>query len=181
MSAFADYSFFDRNWLSGGNVSPGGAGMATPNLLRLGWLRTANQAFFQLDCGEQTFTIQALSHAQGQSPLVVVMDIGPSPTYYTVEYRQSDGWDQGFQGVSPGIAGNAPPAVQRQGGAVLVHKALSAGQPATTLIETAKGGAILPGDTLVVTGEGGLNYHVKVTGIDTANGAATVSIGRGTG
>ena len=70
---------------------------------------------------------------------------------------------------------------QKQGGAVLVHKALSVGEPATTLIETANKGALLQGDTLVLTGEGGLNYHVKVTGIDTANGTATVSIGHGTG
>jgi len=187
MSARLDYSFLDRNWLEGGTGSPAGPGMAIPNLLRLGWLLTANEAVFQLDEDEQTFTIQALSHAQvrpslqGQPPLVVVMDIGPWPTYYTVEYRQSDGWDQGFQGVSAGQAGDAPPAVQKQGGAVLVHKALSVGEPATTLIETANKGALLQGDTLVLTGEGGLNYHVKVTGIGTANGTATVSIGHGTG
>jgi M6 family metalloprotease-like protein len=179
MSALNTYKFPDRNF--GGNNSTGGPGMSAPSLLRMGWIPTANQRNFQLDGGEQIFTIRALSHPQGDQPLVVLLDIGfgPFDAVYTVEYHQGDGWDLGI--VSSVSNPLAPVVPRSQGGAVLVHQYRSAGAPAATLIETSDGGAIPRGKTLVLTSPVGPVYHVTVKSIDTANATATVSIGPGSG
>ena len=70
------YPFTDNNWLIGGGNSSAGPGMNAPNLLRLGWLPTANQRKFELDGGELSFTISALSHPRAQQPMVVLVNIG---------------------------------------------------------------------------------------------------------
>ena len=180
MSAMNTYQFTDRNWLVGGLSSAGGPGMSAPNLLRMGWIPTANQRNFELDGGEQTFTLRALSHPQVGEPLVVFLDIGftPGDGVYTVEYRQGDGWDAGI--VNPSPLGPQPPVVARsQGGAVLVHQ--YGGAPVATLIETVNSGASEPGNTVVLTSPVGPVYHVTVKSIDTRNATATVSIGPGRG
>jgi M6 family metalloprotease-like protein len=177
MSAMNTFQFSDRNWLIGGNSSAGGPGMSTPNLARMGWIPSANQRTFELDGGEQTFTIRALSHPQREQPLVVWLNIGfnPSDGVYTVEYRKGDGWDLGVVS-SP----NAPVSARLQGGAVLVHQFRSA-VPVATLIESGDSGAIQKGNTLVLTSPVGPVYHVTVKSFDSGNASATVSIGPGRG
>lgn len=177
MSAMSTYTFVDRNWLVLGNSTSGGPGMSAPNLLRMGWIPTTRQLSYQFDAGEQTVTIRALSHPQGNEPLVVLLHLGglgPFDGLYTVEYRQADGWDQGFVG-NPSAPALSP------AGAVLVHQFRAAGDPAATLIETADAGAILPGKTVVLSSPLGAILHVTVKSIDTINATATVSIGPGRG
>ena len=178
MSALGTYRFTDRNWLVAGNPSGGGPGLDAPVLLRQGWIPSANIKRFQNEGDEQTFTLRALSRPRGSEPLVVLLDVGsqvPFEGLYAVEYRQGDGWDQGF--VS---APNALPAVQASMGAVLVHQFRAAGAPASTLINGAFSGALQPGNTLVLTSMG-VPFHVTVLKFDTADGSATVSIGFGRG
>jgi len=179
MSASVTYQFTEQNWPIWENISTGGPGMSTPNLLRMGWMPTANHGTFQIGGGEQPFNLRALSHAQPGVPLVVFLDLSQVPffdAFYTVEYRQGDGWDLGFV-TSP----SAPVTARLQGGAVLVHRWGLAGEPASTLIETPSRGALVAGDTLNLTSSLGLLYHVTVKSIDTINGFATVSIGPGSG
>jgi hypothetical protein len=145
----------------------------------MGWIPTANQRHFQNDGDEQTFKLRALSRPRGADPLVVFLDVGsetPFEGIYTVEYRQADGWDQGFVS-SPG----SPQVVRSSGGTVLVHQFRAAGAPASTLINGAFAGALQPCNTLVLVGLGGGTFHVTVESFDIADGSATVSIGTGRG
>ena len=180
MSAMNTFQFTDQNWLVGGKSSKGGPGMSTPNLMRMGWIPSDNQTRYEAEGdNEQIFTISALSHPQVGKPLVVYLEVGgvgPFDGQYLVEYRQDDGWDQGFVS-SP----NAPPVARFQGGTVLVHQFRSAGSPVATLIESGDSGARQPGNTLVLTNPMGPIYHVTVKSIDRTNGAATISIGPGRG
>lgn len=177
MSAMRTFQFVDRNWLIAGNNTSGGPGMSTPNLLLLGWLPAANQSRFNLNRGEQIFTINALSHPKPEAPLVVLLDIGESvfQDLYTVEYRQADGWDLGISSLA------APFTAQSQGGAVLVHRYRSGEPHPVTLLGNADMGAREPGNTLVLTNIAGHAFHITVKNIDTTNGTATVSIGSGRG
>ncbi len=97
---------------------------------------------------------------------------------YSVEYRQGDGWDQGFA-TDP----NAPVSVRSQGGAVvLVHRFASTGSPVATLIENnavASKGGRQAGNRVVLSNPGGLTVHVAVGSIDRNNSTATVVIGPG--
>jgi hypothetical protein len=184
MSAAKTYFFDETNWLVPGQ-SWAGPGLSTPNLLRMGWIPFANLRQFQLDGSEQTFAIHALSHPQVGEPLAVHLNIGgpqPFDGIYTVEYRQGDGWDQGFVSPAAGVGLTAPESTRLQGGTVLVHQFNPVGPPegAATLIENAERGARPPGSTLVLTNpSGGPDYHVTVQSIDRVNGTATVSIGPG--
>jgi hypothetical protein len=179
MSAQRTYQFVDRNWLVAGNASGGGPGLDAPGLLRMGWLPGQNQRRFQNEGDEQTFKIRALSHPRAGEPLVVILDVGsqvPFEGIYTIEYRQADGWDLGFA-----TSTNSPPAVRASRGTVLVHQFRLAGVPASTLVNGAFGGVLQPGNTLVLTGFGGVTFHVTVNSFDLADGSANVSIGFGRG
>jgi hypothetical protein len=135
--------------------------VALPHFVRSGSTSTSD---YQAEDGRST-------------SLVVLLKLGFAPfsdAVYAVEYRQGDGWDLGF-------VSSAPAVVRSQGGAVLVHQFRAAGSPAATMIETADGGAILQGKTLVLTSPLVPDYHVTVKSIDTINATATVSIGPGIG
>jgi hypothetical protein len=173
MSAMNTFIFTDPNW----PVTRAGPGLDAPNLLAKGWIPRANQRRFDERMKEQTFTIRALSHPRGDEPLVVLLDVrGTSKTsgLYTVEYRQADGWDRAF--ASAGV----PEAVLKNGGAVLVHKFGGDGTPTSTLIQGANRGALLPMNTISLTGTAG-SYYIRVVKFDRADGSATVKIGHGNG
>jgi hypothetical protein len=177
MSAQGTNQFVDRNWLIAGAPSGGGPGMNAPNLLQMGWIPGDNQRHFQFEGDEQVFKIRALSHANRSDPLVVTVEPGvsrPFQGYYTVEYRQGDGWDKGFV-TSP----NSPIKVRNSGGVVLVHQYLPLGAPTdSTLINGAFGGAMQPCDTMVLDNGA---HHVTVQRFNLTDGSATVSIGFGNG
>jgi hypothetical protein len=181
MSALGSYRFPDPNWVVGGNARGGGPGLNAPGLLRMGWIPGENQRHFQNEGDEQTFKIRALSRPRGTEPLVVILDTGsqvPFEGLYTVEYRQADGWDRGF--VTSDVTGAIPPpAVQASGGTVLVHQFRLAGAPASTLINGAFAGALVPCNSMVLVGFGGVTFHIRVKSFDLADGSATVSIGFG--
>jgi hypothetical protein len=178
MSALNTFQFNQNNWQSGGVTATAGPGMNTANLLRMGWLPTANMLNLQFsdDGTEQTLTVTALSHPRANVLMAIQVDAGNTPFdgNYVVEYRQDDGWDQGFLSSR-----NAPAAERKQGGAVFVHKDRSAGDPASTLIENGNSGALLPNDTAVLSTPGGITFHVTVKSIDRTNATATVAIGTG--
>src|SRR5262249_13879708 len=52
------------------------------------------------------------------------------------------------------------------------------GSPVSTLVETSLRGAMLPGNTLAMSGSAG-TFHVEVKSIDTITGTATVALGPG--
>jgi hypothetical protein len=177
MSAQITYQFPDANWPIGGQPSGAGPGLDAPGLLKMGWLPAENQRRFQIENGEETHVLHALSRPRAGQPMVVILDVGSEAAFggiYTVEYRQNDGWDRGF-------ATAAPAAVQSNGGVVLVHQFRLAGAPTSTLISGAFGGALTPCNTIVLPGFGGTTFHVSVESFDTANGTATVSVGTGRG
>jgi hypothetical protein len=179
MSALGTYRFPDTNWLIGGNPSGAGPGLDAAALLRQGWIPSDNIRRFQNEGDEQIFTLRALSHARAKEPLVVLLDVGsetPFEGVYAIEYRQADGWDAGFAKDV-----NAPATVRASQGTVLVHQFRAAGAPASRLINGAFAGALQPFDTMILTGVGGVTFHVRVLKFDTANGSATVSIGFGRG
>jgi hypothetical protein len=98
----------------------------------------------------------------------------PGGGYYTIEYRQADGWDSGF-------ANGVPEPVRKAGGAVLVHIfGGDDGAPASTLIQTANRGALVPLQSVTVPAGSG-PYFVRVDKFDRADGSATVTIGHGSG
>lgn len=179
MSAQNTFQFIDRNWLIAGNNSGGGPGLNAPGLMRMGWLPSTHIRRFDYEGDpEQTFTIRALSRPRGSEALAVLLDVGSTTLFgglYCVEYRQGDGWDQGFV-TSP----NSPARVQARGGTVLVHQFRPAGAPASVLIEGAYASALQPGNTLVLSGLGG-PFHVTVKEINVADGSAAVAIGFGLG
>ena len=175
MSAQSTYQFADQNF----TVAGGGPGMSAPGLLKLNWIPSNNQRRFDIEAGEQAFTLRALSRARGSEPLVVVVNVGgegPFDGIYTVEYRQGDGWDRGFV-TDP----NAPANVVASGGTVMVHQYRPAGAPVSKLLNGRFAAALQPCNTLVLPGFGGLVYHVTVNSFNIADGSAQVSVGGGRG
>jgi M6 family metalloprotease-like protein len=178
MSAMQTYTFADRNWLINGASSAGGPGMNAPNLLRMGWIPAQNQKQYDLEQGgNQVFKLRALSRARPSDALVAILNVGANSfdNLYTVEFRQGDGWDNGFVSDL-----GSPLPVRLKGGTVLVHQFRFA-EPVSTLINGAYGGALQPFNTVVLPGFGGLNYHVTVLAIDIFDASATVEIGSGRG
>jgi hypothetical protein len=175
MSAMNVFGFNDRNWDVPGQAGFEGPGLSAPGLIRMGWLPSANIRHFQVEAGEQTFKLHALSHPRAGEPMAVIVPIASqqgASGFVTVEYRQSDGWDRGFSGAGPDVA--------KSGGAVLVHRAnTSTIEPLSTLIQTPARGAITPCRKLVFSGDGGLVFHVTAESFDLADGSAIVSMGFG--
>jgi hypothetical protein len=171
MSALATFNFPDPNWSSPGQPG-GGPGLSAPSLISMDWLSADNKAFYKAEQGgEQTFTIQALSHARAGQPLVVIVPL-PSlqgaSQYVSVEYRQIDGWDAGFNNS------------RAKGGAVLVHRGNSSpAGPLSMLIENPAGGELQPCGKLVFGLDNGFVFHVSAESFNLANGSATVSMGFG--
>jgi hypothetical protein len=179
MSAQITAQFVDRNWPIGGNPSGGGPGLSAPGLLKMGWLPADNQRRYQIENGEETHVLRALSRPRAGAPMVVILDVGsetPFEGIYTIEYRQADGWDRGFA-----TSTRSPGTVRSSGGVVLVHQFRLAGAPTSTLINGAYGGALQPCNTMVLRALGGGTFHVTVASLDTTAGEATILIGPGRG
>lgn len=175
MSAMRTFTFEQRNWPIVGGPSGGGPGLDAPNLLSRNWIPVANRRTFDARLPRQTFTIHALSHPRAGEPLVVTFGDTAAGGYYTVEYRQADGWDHGF------ATDAVPEPVRKAGGAVLVHIFGGGdGGPISTLIQTGDRGALVPLQSLSVAAATG-RYFVRVDQFDLAEGTATVTIGHGDG
>lgn len=81
---------------SGPNVGAG-PGLNIPNLLTLGGLPSDRLAIFVVGSEITAFTIAALSHPEVSAPLGIKIVNPAAPNdFITIEYRESDGWDQGF-------------------------------------------------------------------------------------
>jgi hypothetical protein len=176
MSAMATFTFNDGNWTTPGVLGNEGPGLSGPGLIRMGWLPSLNIRNFQVEGGEQTFKLRALSRPRAGEPMVIVVPVASqqgASGFVTVEYRQNDGWDKGF-------ATARRPEVLKNGGAVLVHRANTAtAQPLSWLIENTTNGALGPCGKLVFNGDDGIVFHVTVENFDLADGSATVSMGFG--
>lgn len=175
MSAMSVFRFNDHNWDVPGQAGFEGPGLSVPGLLRMGWLPSANIRHFQVEAGEQTFKLHALSHPRAGEPMAVIVPLASqqgASGFVTVEYRQADGWDRGFVDAGGEVA--------KSGGAVLVHRAnTSSITPLSTLIQTPLRGAITPCRKLVFSGDGGLVFHVTAESFDLKDGSAIVSMGFG--
>jgi hypothetical protein len=79
----------------GPGTGTAGPGMGAPELLELNYIPRSRQATYTFDSGNQQFMLNALSHPVGFQPLVLKLIGSNSNDYWTVEYRQKDGWDQG--------------------------------------------------------------------------------------
>jgi hypothetical protein len=81
---------------SGPNIGAG-PGMNVPNLLTLGALPSNRLAVFEAGSEVTDFTIAALSHPEVEAPLgIKIVNPDVPNDSITIEYRESDGWDQGF-------------------------------------------------------------------------------------
>jgi M6 family metalloprotease-like protein len=74
---------------------PNGPGLNGPNLLTVGWIPQDRQQNFTLGDPETEVTLAALSHPEASGKLVVGIS-GTPDDYFTVEYREKDGWDAGI-------------------------------------------------------------------------------------
>jgi len=73
-----------------------GPGLNIPNLLKLNVIPAAETATWKVGSQPQVFVLTALSHPESGLPLTVQL-VGSKPKdIYTVEYRQTDGWDKGL-------------------------------------------------------------------------------------
>ena len=183
MSSMSVFHFDDTNWPA---VPPppgpfvrgtwGGPGLTAPALLSLNWVPPQNIRNYRRGDGRRTYRLSALSHPVAGQPLVIRVG-GDFDALYTVEYRQADGWDAGFATNT-----SVPAQVRAAGGAVLVHQYQLENSPPdhpmSTLINNANEGAMLRWNTVRLPNATS-GYYVRVLGIDTAHGFATVEIGEG--
>jgi hypothetical protein len=148
MSALGTYQFDSLAYPSAG------PGMNVPNLLHFGWIPSSRIATYNIGNADTRFTLNALSHPLGSTPLAV--KIPDFPFLFTVEYRQQDGWDAG-------IPANA----------VIVHVYTASTTPWSFLFDTPTfNGSIPAGQTLTL---GNFRIHVNSTG--GFGGTADVTIG----
>jgi hypothetical protein len=78
-------------------VHSSGPGMNLPNLLTLGVLPPDRLAVVEVGSDGGEFTIAALSHPEVAAPLgIKIVNPAVPDDSITFEYRESDGWDQGF-------------------------------------------------------------------------------------
>jgi M6 family metalloprotease-like protein len=163
MSAMNTYRFSGANFpemiANTGVGATDGPGLDAPNLLQLGWLPGNRIATYHIGASETSFTLTALSHPAGNHPLTVQI-VGSDPNdIYTVEYRQTDGWDAGLPDNT-----------------VLIHEYKKSQNPWSFLERSA---APYSGEWLtgMVYANQTVGFNVKVTGINPGAGTATVSIG----
>ena len=155
MSAQNTYQFASSNYPP--NAGPGAN---VPNLIFLGVFPSNRNAIYNIGNPDQTITLTALSHPSGSNPLAI--EIRPPASlspFYTVEYRQADGWDKGML-VS----------------AVLIHQYKLGSNPYSYLQEN---NARFQGSWLQNTSwtDPGNSVKVYVNGINTSNGTASVTVG----
>jgi hypothetical protein len=112
MSAFATKQFLKPDYpAEGGDIGSGsgaGPGLNVPNLMVLNAIPANRLARYTAGKDTtKTVTLSALSHAAGANPIGVEIlwqvtvpgiNIPFAPPTYSIEYRQKDGWDSGFDG-----------------------------------------------------------------------------------
>jgi M6 family metalloprotease-like protein len=147
-----------------------GPGMNVPNLLvlggTLGWpttnsiiLMTRIAVFQTGSSARQQIQLAALSHPLSSGVLTIEL-VGSSLTdFYTVEYRQADGWDTGLQGNG-----------------VLVHELNQASVPYSFLQDQSalNHGMYFANAEWIAPNQ---QVAVWVCGVDAPSGSATVSVG----
>lgn len=137
-----------------------GPGLNIPNLLKLNVIPAAETETWKVGSPAQVFVLTALSHPEFGLPLTVKL-VGSKPKdIYTVEYRQTDGWDKGLPQ-----------------NAVMIHEYKIGPSPYSYLQEGPSGvnGAWTAGGTSWQNGKFGA--VATVLGIDPTHATATVSIG----
>jgi hypothetical protein len=161
MSALITQQFSSPNYPPEGlglSNGPGsGPGMNLPNLLQLNAVPIFHLANYAVGDPLQTIQINALSMAQPGSLLGIKIFNPANPNdIFTVEYRQTTGWDTG-------LAGNV----------VLIHEYLIGSSPYSIL----QRGPISGG-----WGKGGLYVNrdkriiISVKNVDSASGTATINV-----
>jgi hypothetical protein len=184
MSALGTWQFYTSNWppfiaetgrTSGLESGGSGPGPNAPNLLALNVMPAQRVATYNVPArGQtyagnpaQTFVLAAMSHPNANGSLALKI-VGSNPDdFYTVEYRQADGWDQG-------MAANL----------VLIHEDKVNASPNSFLQE---GPTYPPGDLRFVhsSGWGGgtvwsnttVAATLTVVSIDPTSNTATVAVG----
>ncbi len=134
-----------------------GPGLSAPYLDRMGWLARSRIATFGANGGtKSTFTLAALSHPSARGYLMIRVPFDPADRfhYYTVEYRQPEGWDAGIPGRT-----------------VLVREVRANGL--SYLVKTGGTPPLGPGATLT---NGAVSIHVNYF---TPSGQAVVTISGG--
>jgi hypothetical protein len=129
-----------------------GPGVNVPNLFHQGWIPSNRIATYPIGAPATAFTLSALSHPSGTTPLAVT--IQDFPFLFTVEYRQRDGWDAG-------IPSNA----------VILHIYTAGANPYSFLFDSPTfNGSILAGQSVTFG-----NFQIQVH--STAGGTANITIG----
>jgi hypothetical protein len=129
-----------------------GPGVNVPNLFHQGWIPSNRIATYPIGAPATAFTLSALSHPSGTTPLAVT--IQDFPFLFTVEYRQKDGWDAG-------IPSNA----------VILHIYTAGANPYSFLFDSPTfNGSILAGQSVTFG-----NFQIQVH--STAGGTANITIG----
>ncbi|HEU0026974.1 MAG TPA: hypothetical protein VFQ25_07655 [Ktedonobacterales bacterium] len=165
MSALATLQFGGGNYPSA-NAKPtdvyNGPGMAAPNLLLNGWIPPNRVATYHLYDAQTTITLTALSHPSGAHPLVAEIPGLDPNDFFTVEYRQRDGWDAGLPNDT-----------------VLIHEYKPKEVPWSYLVPSPYSGQWLAGQTWNGLSDSAIDLPVMVTvkSIDPDAGTATIVIG----
>ena len=158
-----------------GNGSGSGPGLNVPNLMFLNALPPNRLATYLVSSGQvQSYRLSALSHGLGSRPLGLLilwqtklpgLPVTISPVAYTVEYRQNDGEDAGFQNP-----------------VVLVHRVHSStiGYPWQNDLDA----VLIAGQTFQASMPPELNFqkalnqvYISVDSIDPNTGCALVHVG----
>ncbi len=150
-----------------GITASAGPGMSLPNLLHMGWIATPQLSSYSVYQPPKTVKLKALSHPTAAGVLGAVITPNPKlpDNFYTVEYRQADGWDAGLP----------------ENG-VMIHRYDEANAGPNTPYSYLYRNTNNPdGDGDWLTGESWTdptgNIQVCVTGIDPGSDTATVQIG----
>jgi hypothetical protein len=170
------FSFLDPNFLypAVGGQPSAGPGLNVPNLLKEGWIpKDRIIAIGPRPRRADQVTLAALSHPTAPGMLTVELLAGgrTNPTFYTVEYRQQDGWDKAMPN-----------------NAVVIHSYLSAatgGTPYSYLQRISNEGQRLcftnPEQCQFLSGQTWVEpsnaFKLTVNSIDPSTGTANLTIG----
>jgi hypothetical protein len=138
-----------------------GPGMSAPNLLQLDAVPADRLAHWTVGDWQLRFILTALSHPEDDGALVLRIEVpqgGATPRVFTVEYRVSDGWDEGF-----------PQDV------VLVHEYRQGAVPSSVLKLTDNGTGYTLRPPNVFT-QVNLPFEVRVDELDPIGHQATVTV-----
>ncbi len=179
MSTFSTNQYLNARYpAEGGDIGNGpgsGPGLNVPNLMFLNALPPNRLVTYLVSSGQvQSYRLSALSHGLGSRPMGLLilwqttlpgLPVVVSPVTYTVEYRQNDGEDAGFQNP-----------------VVLVHRVHSStvGYPWQNDLDA----VLTAGQTYQASMPPELNFqkalnqiYISVDSIDPSTGSALVHVG----